>query len=113
MKLARLLLLQGQRNMELHRAWLGYSPTVNFACLLLHVLIKPLQVRVKDYLQWRTESKPRAKMTQQRFNNVVVLNSLNRHKTRTDAVWCYLRTGLDINYVLNQCTFLCRKLTEW
>lgn len=44
-------------------------------------------------------------MTQQRFNNVVVLNSLNRHKTRTDAVWCYLRTGLDINYVLNQCTF--------
>ena len=28
-----------------------------------------------------------------RFNNVVVLNSLNRHKTRTDAVWCYLRTG--------------------
>ena len=52
-------------------------------------------------------------MTQQRFNNVVVLNSLNRHKARTDAVWCYLRTGLDINYVLNQCTFLCRKLTEW
>ena len=48
-------------------------------------------------------------MTQQRFNNVVVLNSVNRHKARTDAVWCYLRTGLDINYVLNQCTFLVQK----